>query len=218
MKYLAIDTASTAVEILISVDGKLTFYRENDNRKASECLLSQIDKMLDELHLTLADFDYYGVVVGPGSFTGIRIGVNTVKTFSLVTKKPVVAVTSLDKLAYNDIAQDTESIVCLTDAYADFCYVAGYDADRKILLEPKVMKKDEAQSFVEFFTEPCAVFTSDGLESLGKGLKTDSKTSFARAMESKIACGGASDYRVIEPFYIVKSQAEREKESKNGNN
>ena len=217
MKYLAIDTAGSAVEILINCDGNLTYYRENEFKRASECLLTAIDEMLDKLSLTLADFDYYGVVIGPGSFTGIRIGVNTIKTFALVNKKPVIAVTSLDKLAYNDIASDTESVICLTDAYADFCYVAGYDNERNNLLAPKVIKKSEAVEFVKLFNEPVAVFTDEKLALIATGLSRDDKNSFARAIDDKIAKGEVQDYHIIEPFYIVKSQAEREKESKNDN-
>ncbi|MBR2988851.1 MAG: tRNA (adenosine(37)-N6)-threonylcarbamoyltransferase complex dimerization subunit type 1 TsaB [Clostridia bacterium] len=218
MKYLAIDTAGSAVEILINCDGKLTYYRQNEFKRASECLLPAIDEMLNKLSLTLADFDYYAVVIGPGSFTGIRIGVNTVKTFALVTKKPIVAVTSLDKLAYNDIASDTESIICLSEAYADFCYVAGYDGNRNNLLAPKVIKKSEAIEFVKLFSEPVAIFTDDKTVQIVNGLERDDKNSFARVIEAKIANGEYQDYHAVEPFYIVKSQAEREKDGEDGNN
>ena len=145
MNYLAIDTCGQAIEILLCANGKTTFVRDNESRRASECLLTMIDETLNSNGLTLNDIDYFACVTGPGSFTGIRIGLNTVKSFSCVTKKPLLSVNSLERMAYNNTDESVESVVCACYAYADFCYVAVYSPDGQILLEPKCMLISEAQ-------------------------------------------------------------------------
>ncbi len=216
MKYLAIDTSSTSIELLLSIDGRQIFRREENGKRASESLLLTIDEMLNGEGITLNDIDCYAVVIGPGSFTGIRIGVNTVKTFSFVTGKPIIAITSLEKFAYNDI-DGAESVVCVVPAYADLSYLAVYSRDRKELLSPKCIKNDEVLKLVALVDEPSVVFT-DG--EIAKNLEVAplKKEAFARAIESKIAKKEFTSYNALEPFYIVKSQAEREMENKNANN
>lgn len=86
MKYLAIDTTCASLRVILGADGKTYEYCE-EGKKASEILLAAIDGLLEKAGLILADIDVYAVVTGPGSFTGIRIGINTVKTFAAVTGK-----------------------------------------------------------------------------------------------------------------------------------
>ena len=217
MRYLAIDTAGSAVEILIKYDDKVLFRKESDNRRASECLLTMLDEMLDELNLTLSNFDYYAVVVGPGSFTGIRIGINTIKTFALVHDRPVIAITSLDKLAYN-YNNEAELVVCITDAYANFCYIAVYDSARNIVTAPTVMIKDEVLPFVNSLDTSYVVFAGENLADIILSDDINNEKSFMDAIERFINDDKGKNYRKIEPFYIVKSQAEREKENKNDHN
>ena len=197
MKYLAIDTASTAVEILISVDGKLTFYRENDNRKASECLLSQIDKMLDELHLTLADFDYYGVVVGPGSFTGIRIGVSTVKALCLAYGKKCLGVTSFDTLAYDIKSENTLAVI---DAKHGNYYICGYKGNEKVIPESFVTTEE--------LTTLCKGYTVVSFTDIPfEHKKADILNGLIKAVEEK-QDNLLEDINALTPVYIRKSQAE----------
>ena len=73
MNYLAIDTCGQAIEILLYHDGKTVYRRDEQGRRASECLLTMIDQTLEEENLTLGEMDYFACVTGPGSFTGIRI-------------------------------------------------------------------------------------------------------------------------------------------------
>jgi tRNA threonylcarbamoyladenosine biosynthesis protein TsaB len=65
----------------------------------SERLIDDVDAILKDAGITLDDVEGFGVGIGPGSFTGVRIGVTTVKTWAFVRKKPVVGVCSLDALA-----------------------------------------------------------------------------------------------------------------------
>ena len=121
MKYLAIDTAGDPAARLVINGDKTCFRAVTEQKRTSEVLLPILDEMLDERGLTLPELDFMAVVTGPGSFTGIRIGVNTVKTFSYVHGTPIVAIDALKKLTYNDIGDGAEQIICAVHAYADFC-------------------------------------------------------------------------------------------------
>ena len=107
MNYLAIDTASKIMKVLVHYNGNSKYYQNADFKTASTTLMPEIDSLLGELKCTLADMDFYACTIGPGSFTGIRIGMSTVKAFACTTKKSVVAVNSLELLAYNNSGEET---------------------------------------------------------------------------------------------------------------
>ncbi len=215
MKYLAIDTAGSALEILVKNGEKSYFWRDPDFKKTSEILLVKIDEMLDEAKLTLKDLDYLACITGPGSFTGIRIGVTTIKTFASVSGTKVIAVNSLEKLSYNKTRRAIESIVSVINAYADNCYLAVYSSEGETLFSPVSMTYEEAKKFISLVTEPSVIFADEKSSEMLKGTKRDDgKISLERAVERAIELGKAQDYRAVEPFYLLKSQAERDKESK----
>lgn len=215
MNYLAIDTASSTPEILIKKGESCFFWRDRDFKKTSEILLKRLDEMLDSVGLTLGELDLLACVTGPGSFTGIRIGVTTVKTFASVTGAPVIAVNSLEKLAYNNSDDSIESVVSIVNAYADNCYVAVYSPRGDELFTPTAMTYAEADRFVRLVDEPCAVYADAvSAEKIDAAVEGNDELAFRRAVESAIEKGRATDYARIEPFYLLKSQAERDKEAK----
>lgn len=81
--------------------GLITEVRINVKATHSERLMTAIDHALKQSGLTLHDIDVFGVATGPGSFTGLRIGLSTVKGFSYATGKPVVSIPTLEALAWN---------------------------------------------------------------------------------------------------------------------
>ena len=84
MNLLAIDTAQGYLSVYFSFQGRdYHAFRENAGMKHSTMLLPEIDAILRQAGATLADIDVFGVVVGAGSFTGIRIGIATVKALAL---------------------------------------------------------------------------------------------------------------------------------------
>lgn len=215
MNYLAIDTAGNALEILVKKGDKSYFWRDPDFKKTSEILLVKIDEMLGKAGITLSDLDYYACVTGPGSFTGIRIGVTTVRTFASVNSAKVIAVNSLEKLAYNKVRRGVESIVSVVNAYADNCYLSVYSPSHETLFAPVSMTYDEAKKFIALVDEPSVVFADKKSSEAIKGTKADDgEISLALAVENAIASGKETSYEKVEPFYLLKSQAERDKEAK----
>ena len=87
--FLAIDTSSKYMTVLAAKDGK-TFvsYVPDCAMRHSMLLMGEIDKVLSEAELSLNDCDFFSAVVGAGSFTGIRIGISTIKGFCLAAGKP----------------------------------------------------------------------------------------------------------------------------------
>ena len=87
MNYVMFNTAGKTTEILLSAFGKEEYFSDENCRAASQILLPALDKMLDDAGARLSDMDFFGCVIGPGSFTGIRIGAVTVKTLCYALKK-----------------------------------------------------------------------------------------------------------------------------------
>ena len=121
MKILSIETAGSICAVALSEDNKLIKEELiDDGNTHSVKLLPLVDKVLSETNTKVSDVDLFACDIGPGSFTGIRIGVSTIKAFMDVTNKKAVGITSLETLAYN---VDTEDIVCsMIDAKNDNVY------------------------------------------------------------------------------------------------
>ncbi|HHV39143.1 MAG TPA: tRNA (adenosine(37)-N6)-threonylcarbamoyltransferase complex dimerization subunit type 1 TsaB [Tepidimicrobium sp.] len=142
MKVLAIDT-STMMASCAVLDGNkmLGEYSINQELTHSENLVPMIKEMLNNLNLNISDIDLYGVAIGPGSFTGLRIGVATMKSFAHVFHKPIVGISTLEGLAYNLTFSGV--IVPMIDARRDRVYTGIYRWEKDNLeniLEPCVLE------------------------------------------------------------------------------
>lgn len=103
MKILACDTSSSVCAVGVFENDKLIIKNELDNGKThSENFMPLVEKSLREVNLKLADMDYLSVVVGPGSFTGIRIGVASCKAMAEVANIKMISLYSLEVLARNE--------------------------------------------------------------------------------------------------------------------
>ena len=102
MKVLTVDTATIVATAAVVDENKLICETiVNFQKKHSEKLMPAIDHMLKDAGLTIQDMDAFGIVNGPGSFTGLRIGMATVKGFAQALDKPVIPISTLEALAYN---------------------------------------------------------------------------------------------------------------------
>lgn len=107
MKILAIDTSSKVCSVAITEDTKKIIELHSDDEKThSVKLMPMINEAFKSTNLTLDNIDLLVCSVGPGSFTGVRIGISTIKAFADVKKIPVVQVSSLEGLAYNVIDEN----------------------------------------------------------------------------------------------------------------
>lgn len=127
MKILAIDTSTKYLSLAIVDNDKiLTGFHEKEDMKHSSLLIPTIDKLLKKCDLKLKNIDAIALSIGPGSFTGLRIGVATCKGINLALGIPIIAVPTLDVIAYNFI-DEKEQILCpLIDAKKQKVYACFY--------------------------------------------------------------------------------------------
>lgn len=126
MKILGIETSSKICAVALSEDDKLIKEKilEDENTHSVK-LMPLVDELLKETKVNIKDIDLLACDKGPGSFTGIRIGIATIKAFVDVTNKNVIGITSLETLAYN-VEQD--GIICaIIDAKNENVYCGFFE-------------------------------------------------------------------------------------------
>ena len=124
MKNLAIDTSSEVCGVAILEDDKLIDDNSLNNGKThSENLMPLIKEVLERNNLSLKEIDLISCVVGPGSFTGIRIGISAVKALAEVNNIKIASITSLESLVQNI---NSKTKVSMIDARNDQVYVRNF--------------------------------------------------------------------------------------------
>jgi tRNA threonylcarbamoyladenosine biosynthesis protein TsaB len=131
MKTLGIETASDICSVALLEDGLLVAERSMAGRQIhSEHLLPMIDLLLSENGQTAADLDLIAVSIGPGSFTGLRIGLSTAKGLAYAASKPVAAVSTLEALAFNVVRAalnaDASAVLAILDSRRGECFAGCY--------------------------------------------------------------------------------------------
>lgn len=198
MRCLAIDTSGDHLTVAL-IDGESVEYEfcQDTGLRHSISLMPYIEKVLDKAGLTPKDIDVYSCVIGPGSFTGIRIGVSTVKAFSYANNKPVLPVTSFEVLEYNKPYGKNITVI---DARHDNYYASIYE-DNIVVKEPCFLTKDEILCLKDSYDVLSATDSDittvkcDLLQGLVKAVKEKLKTSI-------------TDRESLIPLYVKKSQAE----------
>lgn len=230
MKILSIDSSTECAACAIMEDYKLLGEINYNNKKQhSIVLMPMIDTLLKNLKLDISSIDGFVVSKGPGSFTGLRIGVSTIKGLSQGTGKPFIGVSSLDALAYN--MAFTGGIICpILDALRNNVYTALYifNNDKlELLSEYMVLSIDDLVSLLNK-QKHSVCFIGDALPKFREKLEEDlpgsrfapahlnaAKASSLGELGLKLLKAGKSDDMYsFAPFYLRKSQAEREYDKK----
>lgn len=146
MRVLAVDTAAHLCAACIydsTRDAVLGRTVEDIGRGHAERLFAVIDRTLSQSSLTYDDLDRLGVCVGPGSFTGVRVGVSAMRGLSLALSLPVVGVTLFDALAHG--APRGEPLLVALDARRGEVYAQAYDAQGLVSGPPAVLSHEAAR-------------------------------------------------------------------------
>ncbi len=125
MKILGIDTTTKFLCLGIYDDTKVYEYNLEVGRMLSTLLIKTIKRVLDALGWQVSDIDYFACGLGPGSFTGMRVGLAAIKGLSWVTNKPIIGISTLDILARNVMDTD-KPVVPVIDARRNLIYCAVY--------------------------------------------------------------------------------------------
>ena len=129
MNILAIDTSTKSANVCLEHNNKITNKSIDNNITHSEKLLPLIDEVLKSSNASLNEIDYLACSLGPGSFTGIRIGISTIKAFAKTLNLPVFCVSSLDILAYTNTKANY--IISIMDAKNSRIYYCVYKIKNK---------------------------------------------------------------------------------------
>ena len=199
MNILAVDTSYNKLVVAVFSEGNVASKIVSEGMKKNNSLvLPTIDEVLNKLNLNIADIDYYACVVGPGSFTGVRIGVSTLNAFEQVFNKKLVSITALEVLAYGIHA---DKFMTSIDARHENYYSAIFSGDFTNNIEYLCNTKADLDNFDgKVVIEDKDNYNIDALIEIAK---------------HKINKGEFVD--VLKPLYMKDSQAEREYKEKHKN-
>ena len=229
MKILGIDTSSSSLSVAVMDDDLLKGeFTLNHKLTHSEQMMPLLDSLLSHLELKMSDIDLIGVSVGPGSFTGIRIGVAVANAMAMALDIPVVGISSLEAMAYT-AGETAYTIVSTFDAQRDRFYFNAYrfeNSELKALEAEDVLEKEDLIKKLESYDKVLllgdAVFINEELP-----LNVKKAKRAVRYVRASSVCELAHrDYLLGKtgfavPVYLRKSQAEiqfEERMSKEVNN
>ena len=143
MIILALDTTSAAGSAAIVRDGAVILEREGDpSRTHGERLPLELMAILRDAGVTLAEVDRFAVVTGPGSFTGLRVGIATIQGLALARRKLVTPVSAFEALIFRLKAEATDMIAVWIDAHRREVFGALYAADGRTIEPPTALPPD----------------------------------------------------------------------------
>ncbi len=223
MKILALETATIAgsVAIFDNASGLVGEVRINVRIAHAERLMPSIQWLLESSRISIEEVDAFAVSIGPGSFTGLRIGLSTVKGFAFATGKPVVSVPTLDAFA-RTVPFCAYQICPILDARKDEVFTGLYRWEGKgieKIMPEKAMSPERLINEIKDQT----LFIGDGITRYGDVIKekcgnlalfpppsimSPSASTVAEIAYEKYNQGELSEPVSLVPFYIRKSEAE----------
>lgn len=229
MHVLAIDTSSNVASVAcIKNDNLLAEVTINNKKTHSQMLLPIIENLLDALFISLDKIELFAVAIGPGSFTGIRIGISTARAFAQAKNKPIVGVSSLCGLAGN--LAELSGIICpMIDARNNQVYTSVFRSDGKKLIRINdffALNVKEIAEILKIYEEPIycngdgSLLHAEYLKqvcgerlSIAKPIYSINKASNIAFLALEAASRGETNtYNDIVPMYLRKSQAEQKLE------
>ncbi|ALJ22668.1 tRNA threonylcarbamoyladenosine biosynthesis protein TsaB [Lactobacillus gallinarum] len=232
MKILSVSTATDHLSVALNEDQQVIVEKnERNKRNHSEHLDPLIEEILKENKLTLNDIDRFAVAIGPGSYTGLRIGITTVKMFASILNKEVVGISTLQVLAKG--VKEPALVITGLDARNDNYFAAGYisgdipknvipDGHYNIDVLIKAIQEYAAQNKVNKI-----IFVGSGLEKQDEKIKTldiqyeygtDEKNVIHAGLIGQLAVDAAEpvDPDKLLPRYLRRTQAEVDWHKKTG--
>ncbi len=230
MKILAVDSSSiTASVALVENEKIISEFFINAGLTHSETLAPMIDSVLKNSKINPQEIDLFAVTNGPGSFTGLRIGVSTIKAMAIALGKPCIGVSSLYALAQG--SWNSQSVICACmDARRDQLYNAIFRIqdekiirlieDRAIFVENLIADLRNLNEKIEFVGDGAAICYNNITRNF-PGILVLEKSRYIKASNVAFAAkemydrGGASDPCALSLNYIRIPQAERLLKEKN---
>jgi tRNA threonylcarbamoyladenosine biosynthesis protein TsaB len=224
MHILAVDTATEVCGVALArEDGHVQAeLRLNQGLTHTAALMAAIEAVLGLVRLTLDEVDAFAVTQGPGSFTGLRIGISTVKGLAMATGKPLVGVSTLAALAHQ-ASEGTPWVCPMIDARRRQVYWSVYQRQGAVLVPVQPEQVGPALNAADQVSGPC-LFIGNGVplygttlrerlpqwfQAAGGGLDAISPGAVARLAGQRLGQGVVQDVHRFEPVYLRPSDAEQ---------
>lgn len=227
MKILSIDSSSVTASVAITENGNILSEKFiNNGLTHSQTLMPMVEEAINESGISVSDIDLFAVTNGPGSFTGVRIGISCVKGMADALGKKCIAVSTLEAIA--EPLKNQDVIACaVMDARCNQVYTALFNKGNRICEDKAVLIDELGEELKQF--DKKIVFIGDGsvlcYERLGENIRNcetaDENIRFVHGSgigfiaEEKIKNGEKPISSVnLVPFYLRLPQAERELNNK----
>jgi len=228
MRILGFESSAKSASVAVcDENGLISQYYQNSGLTHSRTLLPMAEDMLKNLSMTIGDVDLIAVAHGPGSFTGVRIGVSTVKGLAWASEKPVCGVSTLLAMAYNGVAAPEDSIICCAmDAKRGQVYNALFImrdgipvrfCEDRAISTAKLVEDIENQNKSVFIVGDGAAMCYNALENLDvRAILAPEPMRYQSAWGVCMAAMREPTQSVHEllPVYLRLSQAERERQER----
>ncbi len=231
MKILSLDSSATSASVCVydtEIDKIIGDFFINTKLTHSQTLVPMIDALLSSTKLEMSDIDLFAVNTGPGSFTGIRIGVSLIKGMAMALDKPCASLSTLESMAYNYLdAEDIVVCACM-DARRNQVYNALFSVndgcverlceDRAISVDELLLELKELDRKIVLVGDGAQLCYNQNeychiqLACIDKRYQRAS--SVALCAFEKIAAGCSITAAALMPTYLRPSQAERERLNK----
>ena len=231
MKILSLDASATSASVCVyeaDTDKIIGEFYINTKLTHSQTLVPMINALLGSINLELSDIDYFAVNTGPGSFTGIRIGVSVIKGMAMALDKPCVSVSTLHSMAFNFIDSEKTIVCACMDARRNQVYNALFAVENGAvtrLCDDRAISVEALFEELSTYNQP-VVLVGDGAQ-LCYSQKGDSDVNLAVASKryqraSSVALAAVENINnneiltaaALMPTYLRPSQAERERLNK----
>jgi tRNA threonylcarbamoyladenosine biosynthesis protein TsaB len=222
VNILGVETSTkTGSVAVVSEKGVIAQYSLNIEVTHSERLMSTVDRVLKDTRLAVSDLVGFAVAIGPGSFTGLRIGLATVKGLAFATGNPVAAVPTLEALAWN-LPYTAHPVCPLLDARKNEVYAALYRFDENTLVQvlpETVIPIDRLAKWLSektvFTGEGSLIYRTDIQKILGdravfapQSAVLPSAAAVAEIGLNIIKSGRQADLDSLSPIYLRRPEAE----------
>jgi tRNA threonylcarbamoyladenosine biosynthesis protein TsaB len=214
---LQIETATTSCSVALAQDGQVLAFKEvNARNMHAQVITAYIDELMAQINTTYAGLDAIAVSCGPGSYTGLRIGVSTAKGLCFALDKPLIAVQTLAAmakgLAANNIIEDNTLLCPMIDARRMEVFTAIFNKAGEII-KPTAAEIIDTNSFSDILAENKVLFFGDGAdkckEILGQNPNSqfvpnfvNSATHLTQIALNKFNRADFEDVAYFEPYYL----------------
>ena len=213
---LQIETATTVCSVALAKDGEVLAVKQLDQRNIhAEVITLYIEELLATTGTKYSDLDAIAVSCGPGSYTGLRIGISTAKGLCYALEKPLIAIETLEAMAYGAMESElatTGTLLCpMIDARRMEVYTAVFNTGGEKINLTTAEIIDE-NSFAELLSDNRILFFGDGAEKCKNTLHsanalffegfTNSATHLTKRADQKLAMKEFEDVAYFEPYYL----------------